>query len=130
MTWQTRGTRYGATYGYRALAAPELQTALVRDPTTLLNGFHIGGNKQLYVNTEIELPILDAAGIRLVTFLDMGQAYDDDDNIELEALRYSAGFGIRWWSPMGPLRFEWGFPLDPRPDEEPVVFEFTIGNSF
>ena len=40
------------------------------------------------------------------------------------------GFGIRWFSPLGPLRFEWGFPLKPLPYEESSVFEFTIGNFF
>ena len=45
-------------------------------------------------------------------------------------LRTSAGFGARWFSPLGPLRFEVGFPLMPLPYEEKSVFEFTIGNSF
>jgi len=45
-----------------------------------------------------------------------------------EGLRSSWGFGFRWFSPIGPLRFEWGFPVEPRPGEEPSVFEFTIGN--
>ncbi len=42
----------------------------------------------------------------------------------------SAGFGIRWRSPMGPLRFEWGFPIGRKPGERPQVFEFTIGSFF
>ena len=45
-------------------------------------------------------------------------------------LRTSWGFGIRWFSPLGPLRFEWGFPFKPLPYEESSVFEFTIGNFF
>jgi outer membrane protein insertion porin family len=48
----------------------------------------------------------------------------------LTELRTSTGFGIRWFSPLGPLRFEWGFPLAPLPYEQGVVFEFTIGNFF
>ncbi|MCK5796251.1 MAG: BamA/TamA family outer membrane protein, partial [Deltaproteobacteria bacterium] len=40
------------------------------------------------------------------------------------------GFGIRWFSPIGPLRFEWGLPFSPNPGEDPIVFEFTIGNFF
>ncbi|MCA9616477.1 MAG: BamA/TamA family outer membrane protein, partial [Myxococcales bacterium] len=40
------------------------------------------------------------------------------------------GFGFRWFSPLGPLRFEWGFPIDRRSWEKTVRFEFTIGNSF
>jgi outer membrane protein insertion porin family len=51
-------------------------------------------------------------------------------------LRRSVGFGFRWFSPIGPLRFEWGIPLDRQQElpeggeEESLVFEFTIGNFF
>jgi len=48
----------------------------------------------------------------------------------LTRLRTSWGLGLRWFSPMGPLRFEWGFPFKPLPYEETSVFEFTIGNFF
>jgi outer membrane protein insertion porin family len=40
------------------------------------------------------------------------------------------GLGIRWFSPIGPLRFEWGIPFRTLPGEQPIVFEFTIGNFF
>ncbi|NNG45858.1 MAG: BamA/TamA family outer membrane protein, partial [Deltaproteobacteria bacterium] len=45
-------------------------------------------------------------------------------------IKYGAGFGIRWYSPMGPLRFEWGWNLDPDPGEDKRVVEFTIGTAF
>jgi outer membrane protein insertion porin family len=45
-------------------------------------------------------------------------------------MRSAMGFGFRWMSPMGLLRFEWGFPLAAKKDEDPVVFEFSIGNAF
>ena len=48
----------------------------------------------------------------------------------LLAPRMSTGFGVRWFSPLGPLRFEWGYPLTRMPWEESYVFEFTIGNFF
>ena len=44
--------------------------------------------------------------------------------------RASWGFGIRWLSPMGPLRFEWGFPFKPLPHEQRSLFEFTVGGAF
>jgi outer membrane protein insertion porin family len=53
-----------------------------------------------------------------------------------KSLRYSMGFGFRWQSPIGPLRFEWGFPLDRLAGtsllipEDPVVFEFNVGTGF
>jgi outer membrane protein insertion porin family len=48
----------------------------------------------------------------------------------VNGIRTSVGWGLRWFSPIGPLRFEWGLPLDRQPGEEPLVFEFTIGNFF
>lgn len=44
--------------------------------------------------------------------------------------RFSYGFGVRWFSPMGPLRFEWGFPINKRAFEERYNFQFTIGQFF
>jgi outer membrane protein insertion porin family len=48
----------------------------------------------------------------------------------LTNLRWSTGAGIRWFSPLGPLRFEWGFPVRPLAFEDSSQFEFTIGNFF
>ncbi len=53
------------------------------------------------------------------------------DGVEsLPRLRFSTGAGIRWFSPLGPLRFELGFPLNKLSYEESSVFEFTFGNFF
>ncbi len=114
----------------RNALGPSIRLALLDDPTSALFEQHIGGSKQFYVNNEIEFPLLDSLNLRGVVFLDFGQAYDDDELIDPTKFRYSAGFGLRWLSPIGPLRFEWGFPLRPHPGERNMVFEFTIGNSF
>jgi len=60
-------------------------------------------------------------------FFDAGNAFDDGQAPNPLKLRLASGFGIRWWSPIGPLRFEWGFPLDRQEGEAPYVFEFNIG---
>jgi outer membrane protein insertion porin family len=105
--------------------------------------FGTGGNKQLIFNLELEFPIFEKVGIRGVLFSDAGNAYSDgsngtpnerffqdkQNNVPL-GLFWSVGFGFRWFSPIGPLRFEWGIPLDKRPTDQPVDFEFTIGNFF
>ena len=65
------------------------------------------------------------AGVR---FKEISPCFDGVES--LASLRTSYGFGIRWFSPLGPLRFEWGFPFDPLPYEETNRFEFTIGNFF
>lgn len=113
------------------------------DPASSLDEFEIGGNKQLIFTAEIEFPIFTAAGIKGVVFADAGNAFDDDEPLTLEldlfksaennysdALRTSVGFGFRWNSPIAPLRFEWGIPLQRLPGEQGLVFDFSIGNSF
>ena len=102
---------------------------LSSNPDGTLNPITIGGNKELILNAEIEFPIFKEVGIKGVVFFDAGNSWGDGNFNPLD-LRTSAGFGIRWNSPVGPLRFEWGFPLKPRKGEDPSVFEFTIGNSF
>ncbi|MBR58786.1 MAG: outer membrane protein assembly factor BamA [Myxococcales bacterium] len=109
---------------------PRLDVGLERDPGSSLRGFVIGGNKKLVVNAEVEIPIIPAAQIAGVLFFDMGNAYGEGEYPDLYNIRKSVGFGIRWWAPIGPLRFEWGFPLDRRPEEEAMVFEFTIGSAY
>tara|TARA_B100000683_G_scaffold217591_1_gene213627 strand:+ start:483 stop:3299 length:2817 start_codon:yes stop_codon:yes gene_type:complete len=129
------------------------------DPDDALVDFNMGGNKQFISNNEIEFPILTQVGIRGVLFYDMGNTFAAGENFfywgqepheanknavfdPIRDLPYglyrAAGVGIRWFSPIGPLRFEWGFPLTPRPvgtrgfvaGDRPVLFEFNIGNSF
>ena len=63
-------------------------------------------------------------------WIDWGSGFEHVGLASLARLRTSYGFGIRWFSPLGPLRFEWGFPFKPLPYEESNVFEFTIGNFF
>ena len=56
-------------------------------------------------------------------------AWRDRDDYFKE-MRHSVGAGIRWLSPLGPLRFEWGYNLDRYPEEDASVFEFSIGKAF
>ncbi|WP_236069210.1 outer membrane protein assembly factor BamA [Citreicoccus inhibens] len=107
------------------------------NPDANVTEFRVGGNKQLIFNFELEFPIFEKAGLRGVVFYDAGNAFgihenffqDKQDKLPL-GLFHSVGFGFRWFSPIGPLRFEWGIPLTKRPEDEPILFEFTIGNFF
>lgn len=88
-----------------------------------------GGEQQLFYNLEFQFPLINEAGIKGVVFYDIGYA---DDTLELSDFRSNIGFGFRWFSPIGPLRFEWGFPFD-RDEvygERAVNFEFAIGSPF
>ena len=71
----------------------------------------VGGEKQLFFNFEYIFPILKEAGIRGVVFFDTGNAYRSNEDY-FSDMRKSAGFGVRWQSPFGPLRLEMGFNLD------------------
>lgn len=86
-----------------------------------------GGQQQLYLSSELEFPLISEAGIKGVVFYDIGEAQDD---LNMSELRSDYGFGFRWFSPIGPLRFEWGFPIDPREDDKGNNFEFSIGAPF
>jgi outer membrane protein insertion porin family len=77
----------------------------------------------------MQFPLITEAGIRGVVFYDVGEA---ENGLSMKDLRQDVGFGVRWFSPIGPLRFEWGFPLEreTRFDEPASNFEFAIGAPF
>lgn len=107
---------------------PALQIPVA--PTGPLQNFVYGGNKLLLFLTELEVPIYDKAGIRGVAFFDAGNSYSENQNYSFTNMRLDYGLGLRWNSPMGPLRFEFGFPIQRRTGEDSMVFNFTIGNFF
>ena len=95
------------------------------------DGNEIGGNKFVQFNAEIRFPLVPQAGVFGVTFFDTGDIYDTDENIELDNLRESAGLGVRWLSPMGPVRLEYGWILDPKDtDNASGSWEFSMASAF
>jgi outer membrane protein insertion porin family len=89
----------------------------------------VGGEKELFFNFEYLFPILKEAGVRGVAFCDIGNAYEEGDSF-FSDFRYDVGLGIRWYSPFGPLRLEWGVNLSPEDDESASNFEFSMGKMF
>ncbi|MFP4039455.1 MAG: BamA/TamA family outer membrane protein, partial [Desulfosudaceae bacterium] len=91
-----------------------------------------GGNKYVQFNAELHFPLFDEKiGLVGLCFYDTGNVYDEGENIDLSRLRESAGFGVRWYSPMGPIRLERGYILDPREGEDSSGrWEFTMGTAF
>lgn len=89
----------------------------------------IGGEKSAFFNLEYLIPISKSLGLKGVVFFDAGNAWLDEEDY-FQEMRYSAGGGIRWFSPLGPLRFEWGYNLDPKESEKRTIFEFSIGTAF
>jgi outer membrane protein insertion porin family len=97
------------------------------DPAT---GDRIGGDKMWYTNIEYVFPLMAEAGIRGVIFFDAGQVYADEEEWNIDSYNKATGLELRWMSPMGPLRLVWGYNLDPEPDEDTTVWDFSIGGSF
>ncbi len=115
----------------RNTLGPSIGVPVSGDPGAALSPFNIGGNKQLYLNNEFEMPLVkQPVNLRALVFFDIGNAFGEGEDLALEAMRMSFGWGVRWFSPVGPLRFEWGVPIAPQPGEDPLVFAFTIGQSF
>jgi len=90
----------------------------------------IGGNKELIFNLEYTFPIVPAARLKGVLFYDMGRAFNNFESIRPLELRHSYGWGFWWLSPMGPLRFEWGYVINKKATDQPSQFEFSIGTLF
>jgi outer membrane protein insertion porin family len=90
----------------------------------------IGSKNQLFFNLEYLFPIYKPAGLRGVVFFDAGHGFDENEGFLLRGIRYSSGFGIRWFSPIGPIRLELGFNLSPKPGEPRNVFDFAIGTQY
>jgi len=96
-------------------------------------GASVGGDAFVQFNFELVFPILKDIGIYGVAFFDTGKVYKNRDDIEFSPgdLRQSAGGGIRWVSPMGPLDIEYGYILDPKDsDHGPGQIEFSMASSF
>ncbi|MBA4390438.1 MAG: outer membrane protein assembly factor BamA [Syntrophus sp. (in: bacteria)] len=87
----------------------------------------IGGKNQAYANFEWIFPIYKPAGLKGVIFFDAGNAFDKTSDFSLKT---TAGFGIRWFSPFGPIRLELGFNLRPKKGERSNAFDFAIGTQY
>jgi outer membrane protein insertion porin family len=91
-------------------------------------GDPIGGTTELIFNAEYIFPLLTEMKLKGVVFFDLGNAYESFDNFG--KFRYTTGAGIRWISPMGPIRIEWGYNLNRKAGENASRFEFTFGSFF
>jgi outer membrane protein insertion porin family len=97
-----------------------------KDPGT---GEAIGGTKELVFNAEYIFPIIQDLKIKGVVFVDAGQAYASNQTLGTD-LRYTSGAGLRWASPFGPIRIEYGVNLAKRAGEAGGKIEFAFGQAF
>jgi outer membrane protein insertion porin family len=92
-----------------------------------------GGNKAFFVNTEVLFPLIEAMRMRGAVFFDIGNNLDERDRVQdlfIRQARYAAGIGIRFNSPLGAIRVDWGFNLNPRENEKFQVLHFSAGTTF
>ena len=94
---------------------------------TLFRRDVIGGSQQLIFNNELIFPILAPLGVKGVVFCDAGNAFLASDGIRFDQMRVSVGAGIRWLSPIGPLRIEAGFPLNAQTGDQTQTIQFSFG---
>jgi len=101
----------------------------VPGPKDLASGQPIGGDKELIMNAEFIFPILKDLKVKGVIFYDAGNAYDNHETFAGD-IRSTAGGGLRWMSPFGPVRIEYGVNLFRRQNEGFGRIEFGFGTAF
>jgi outer membrane protein insertion porin family len=97
-------------------------------PKDAKTGDPIGGTEQIIFNAEYIFPLISDLKLKGVAFFDAGNSYDSFKNFG--DLRYTTGAGVRWISPFGPIRIEWGYNLRKRLSEKSNRFEFAFGTFF
>jgi len=111
------------------------------DSTLSATGDPIGGNVMLLTNVETRIAL--PAHLGLVFFLDGGNVWTTPGTVNLTEMKFSVGAGIRYNTPVGPLRLDWGYKLRPidvryantvdpniNVHESPYEIQFTLGNAF
>ena len=97
------------------------------------NSFPIGGNALVILNGELRVPVF--GGLDAVGFLDTGNVFARTGDMDLGRLRSAVGFGIRYRSPVGPIRVDLGFKLNPQflapgVPERLTALHISLGQAF
>ena len=100
------------------------------------SGFPVGGNSLLGFSAELRARLKGNFGG--VLFLDAGNVWADTWGMKLNDLRYAVGPGLRYHTPIGPVRFDVGYQFNPipdllvdgRPQARRLRFHFSIGQAF
>jgi outer membrane protein insertion porin family len=97
-----------------------------------------GGKRKIVGNAEVFYPVLKGdKSVRGSLFVDAGQIYlnksvvpPDQQQFDLQGFRYSAGAGLAWNSPVGPLKFSYAVPLNEHAKDKIQHFQFQVGTLF
>ena len=115
----------GGDYGPRGFPVDEVGPKFVRDDGEV---FPTGGNALLLGGAEMRCNI--TRSFQVATFLDLGNVYPELGDLSFSDLRSSAGLGLRYRTPIGPIRLDWGYVLDREAGENPSRFHLSIGHAF
>lgn len=88
----------------------------------------VGGNGLVLFNVEYRFPIFGA--LRGAAFVDAGNIWREYDSVDISEMRYAVGTGLRYLTPVGPLRFDAGYKLDREPWESSFELFLTLGYAF
>jgi len=100
---------------------------------TSTSNMFMGGNKQIVANAELFMPvpfIKNNNQFRLSAFIDAGNVYSIDQSVTLGDLRYSAGMGVLWVSPFGPLKLVYAVPFNNKSTDKTESIQFQMGQQF
>ena len=115
--------------GYAQGAVGPYQTS----GTTSNDNIFLGGNKQIIGNAELFMPVpflKNNNQFRLSAFIDAGNVYASNESINLGDLRYSAGLGVLWVSPFGPLKLVYAKPFNEQTHDKTESIQFQMGQQF
>jgi outer membrane protein insertion porin family len=96
-------------------------------------GYFEGGTKRAVGNIEVFFPVpglKDSSQFRLSAFLDMGDVWKSDQSMNFGDLRYSAGAGVAWYSPFGPIKLVFAKALNPEATDRTQMIQFQLGQQF
>ncbi|WP_051309235.1 outer membrane protein assembly factor BamA [Desulfogranum japonicum] len=93
-------------------------------------GEKIGGDKMWYSNVSVIFPLVKDMGMMGEVFTDFGNVYAVEEDWDFGDYKKSAGVGILWLSPLGPLRLAWGYNLDQQDGEDSSNWDFSMGGTF
>jgi outer membrane protein insertion porin family len=95
------------------------------------NTYRIGGNRRAIGNAELlwSLPGMEKS-FRMGWFFDGGQVFGKGEKFDVGELRYSTGLTAAWISPIGPLKFSYGVPMNKKEGDKAETFQFQMGTTF
>jgi outer membrane protein insertion porin family len=98
-----------------------------------VTGAYIGGNRRFNLNNELYLPVPGANAdktLRIFLYADAGNVWGEDEKFSFSSIRASAGVGVSWISPVGPLKLSYGTPIHKKPNDRIQPLQFQIGTAF